>query len=230
MLFSNSLETLPGDIIFGNTPLEQVSSIKFLGVCVDNKLSWKNHINNICKTISRNIGIMNKLKHYLPSSALLTLYSSLISPYLNYGILAWGNTHQTLLDKLLLLQKKALRVVFNLHARAHTDILFFENNILKIKDLHSFQLGQFMYNLNTNSLPKIFNDLFFTNEHVHNYPTRQSREFHLPLLRTILAQNTFVFTGPRYWNNLDHSFKGAKTLVSFKYILRKHLLKSYKPQ
>ena len=141
-----------------------------------------------------------------------------------------GNTHQTLLDKLLLLQKKALRVVFNLHARAHTDILFFESNILKINDLHSFQLGQFMYNLNTNSLPTIFNDLFSTNEHVHNYPTRQSREFHLPLLRTILAQNTFVFTGPRYWNNLDQSIKDAKTFVSFKYLLRKHLLKSYKPQ
>ena len=230
MLFSNSLETLPGDIIFGNSPLEQVSSIQFLGVCVDNKLSWKNHINNISKTISRNIGVMYKLKQYLPSSALLTLYSSLISPYLNYGILAWGNTHQTFLDKLLLLQKKALRVVFNLHARAHTDILFFENNILKINDLHLFQLGQFMYNFNTNSLPIIFNDLFSTNEHVHNYPTRQSREFHLPLLRTILAQNTFVFTGPRYWNNLDQSIKDAKTFVSFKYLLRKHLLKSYKPQ
>ena len=158
MLFSNSLDTLPGNVIFDTTPLDEVSSIKVLGVCVDNKLSWKCHINDICKTISRNIAVMNKLKYFLPSSALKMLYSSLILPYLNYGILAWGNTYQKCLDKLFLLQKKALRIVFNLHTRAHTDALFFHHNILKLKDLYYFQLDQFMFNYNNNHLPKIFHD------------------------------------------------------------------------
>ena len=135
MLFSNSLETLPGNIDFDDTPLEEVTSIKFLGLYVDNKLTWKYHINTICKTMSRNIGVINKLKLYLLSSILVMLYSSLILPYLNYGILVWGNTHQSLLDKLLLLQKKSLRIIFNLHTRAHTDDLFFNNKILKIKDI-----------------------------------------------------------------------------------------------
>ena len=94
MLFSNSLETLPGDIVFDDTPLEKVLFIKFLGIWVDNKLSWKYHINNICTIISRNIGIINKIKYYLPSSVLVILYSSLILPYLNYGILSWGNSHK----------------------------------------------------------------------------------------------------------------------------------------
>ena len=73
MLFSNSLDSLPGNVTFDTTILDEVSSITFLGVCVDNKLSWKCHINNICKTISRNIGVMNKLKYCLPTSALKTL-------------------------------------------------------------------------------------------------------------------------------------------------------------
>ena len=113
------------------------------------------------------------------------------------------------------------------HARAHTDTLFFDNKILKIKDLYCFQLGEFMYNYNSKSLPNIFNDLFHRNNHIHNYPTRRSGEFHLLLLRTIHAQNTFIFTGPRLWNNLDHNIKGAKSLMSFKYWLRKHLLEPY---
>ena len=188
MLFSNSLETLPGDIVFDDTPLEKVIFIKFLGIWVDNKLSWKYHINNICTIISRNIGIINKIKYYLPSSVLVILYSSLILPYLNYGILAWGNSHQTLLDKLLLLQKKSLRIIFHLHPRAHTDSLFYENKILKINDLHTFQLGQFMFNYNNNNLPNVFQDIFFRNNRVHNYPTRRSNEFHLPLLRTLHCQ------------------------------------------
>ena len=227
MLFSNSLDSLPGNVTFDTTILDEVSSITFLGVCVDNKLSWKCHINNICKTISRNIGVMNKLKYCLPTSALKTLYSSLILPYLNYGVLAWGNTYQTCLDKLFLLQKKALRIVFNLHIRAHTDALFLEHNILKLKDLYSFQLGQFMFKYNNNHLPKIFNNSFHRNSHVHKYPTRRSNEFHLPLLRTVLAQNTFVYTGPRLWNNLDNCLKESPKFITFKYKLRKHLLSTY---
>ena len=105
MVFSNSLENLPGEITIDTIALEQVNEIKFLGITLDSKLTWKHHINNISKTISRNIGIINKLKLYLPSSTLLMLYSTLVLPYLNYGILVWGNTHQFLLDKLLLLQE-----------------------------------------------------------------------------------------------------------------------------
>ena len=81
MLFSNTIDTLPTNIIFDDTPLENVSDIKFLGVTVDNRLSWKPHISNICKTISRNIGVIYRLKFHIPSSSLITLYSSLILPW-----------------------------------------------------------------------------------------------------------------------------------------------------
>ena len=112
MLFSNSEDKLPMDIVFDDTPLEVVSCITFLGITVDNKLSWIYHIDHTCKIISRNIGIINKLKFHFPTSSLLMLYSSLILPYLNYGILAMGNTQQTLFNTFLL-QKKSLRIIYN---------------------------------------------------------------------------------------------------------------------
>ena len=141
MLFSKSLETLPINIMFDDTPLEQVSSTKFLGIVVDDKLSWKPHVDKICKLISRNIGIINRLKTQLPLNSLLMLYTSLISPYLHYGLLVWGNANQTLLDRILLLQKKALRIIHDSPARAHTDPIFIENKLLKIRDLYTYQLG-----------------------------------------------------------------------------------------
>ena len=228
MIFSNSLEKLPDDIFVDTTALEQVSNIKFLGVNVDNKLTWKHHISTITKTISRNIGVINKLKFCLPSSNLLMLYSTLVLPYINYGILVWGNTHQYLLEKILLLQKKCLRIIFNLNPLAHTDELFFENKILKVNEIYSFQLGQFMFKFNNKKAPQIFDNIFHRNDTVHNYPTRRSNEFHLPLLRTILAQNTFVYTGPKFWNGLDHTTTDSNTICSFKYKLKKSLLSSYK--
>ena len=140
MLFSNSLDSLPSDIIFDNTPLKHVPLTKFLGTTVDDKLSWKPHIDNICKIISRNIGVINRLKLYLPQSSLFMLCSSLILPYLNYGLLVWGNTHHTLLERVVLLQKRVIHIICNAPIRSHTDPLFFLNNILKIKDLYLFSL------------------------------------------------------------------------------------------
>ena len=167
----------------------------FVGVTVDQKLSWRNHIDNICKIISRNIGIIYKVKTCLPLNSLIMLYSSMILPYLNYGLLVWGNTHQTLLDKVFLLQKKIIRIICNSPFHSHTDALFFDNKILKVKDLYFFQLGQFMYNYNNNMLPSVFQEMFFKNSSVHNYPTRHSDDFHLPLLRTLSAQKTFIYEG-----------------------------------
>ena len=90
ILFSNSLTSLPTDIILDNTPLEQVSHTTFLGVVVDSKLSWKLHVENICKTISRNVGIINRLKSHLPQRSLLMLYSSLILTILKLWTSALG--------------------------------------------------------------------------------------------------------------------------------------------
>ena len=122
--------------------------------------------------------------------------------------------------------KKSLRTICNTAARSHTDPLFFKHKILKVKDIYSFQLGQFMYKYNNNSLPDIFNSIFLKNQSFHNYPTRQSNQFHLPRLRTLLAQNTFLYTGPKFWNSLDADIKNARSLSSFKYKLKFLLLKS----
>ena len=64
MSFSNSLDRLPTSITLDGTVLEIVSSTKFLGLTIDNKLSWKPHIGSVCRTISQNIGVINKVKYY----------------------------------------------------------------------------------------------------------------------------------------------------------------------
>ena len=78
------------DIILDKTKLKRVDKTKFLGVTIDENLSWKNHIDGITKTISRNIGMINKLKFIIPECILHTLYCTLVLPYINYGILIWG--------------------------------------------------------------------------------------------------------------------------------------------
>ena len=65
------------------------------------------------------------------------------------------------------------------------------------------------------------------NRSFHDYPTRRSNEFHLPLFRTLLAKKSFMYDGPRFWNSLSESIKNSPSLNSFKKNLNTFLLKSY---
>ena len=132
MVYSNTLTNLPNQITFDGIVVTEVTSTKFFGVTIDKKLCCNVHIDKICKTISRNIGIITKLRYVLPSANLIMLYSTLIIPYLNYGILAWGNACTTLLNRLFLLQKKILRIIGNTGPRSHTNNLFSQNKILPV--------------------------------------------------------------------------------------------------
>ena len=90
--------------------LDNKECVKYLGVLIDSHLSWRNHIDYISTKLSKTIGLFAKLRHSVPQHTLITLYWSLIHPYLNYGIIAWRQA--SLLNKLLLLQKRVLRFIF----------------------------------------------------------------------------------------------------------------------
>ena len=182
-----SLEQI--DITLDDTLLERVKCTKFLGVLIDECLTWKNHIDCICKTISRNIGVMNKLKHFVPDRILHTLYCTLVLPYLNYGILLWGNTCKSYLDKLIKLQKWAIRTISNSHYRSHTGPLFSKHDILTLNDMFNLELGVFMFKYSSNELPNVFNDFFMKRSDIHNYPTRHAHDLNLTITKNISLIN-----------------------------------------
>ena len=93
-------------IEINNLKIDRVSHFDFLGIILDENLNWKDHINKISTKISRVIGILCKMKNFMPPFILKTLYNSLIMPHLTYGILIWGsNTYY-----LFKLQKKLLEL------------------------------------------------------------------------------------------------------------------------
>ena len=97
---SNDKSDVPNtSVILDGTKLSRVKTTKFLGLTIDENLTWKYHIDNITKTISCNIGVMNKIKQFVPERILYSSYCSLILPYINYGILVWGSTCKTYIDK-----------------------------------------------------------------------------------------------------------------------------------
>ena len=90
-------------IKINNKVIDQKEYIKYLGVLMDSTLSWKFHISNISRKISRSIGIMYKLRLFLPLKVLKDVYYSLIYSHIIYAIEVWGSAFKTELNKILIL-------------------------------------------------------------------------------------------------------------------------------
>ena len=100
---------------------------------IDKHLNWSMHLNKLATKLAQNIGILCKLKHFLPSYILKTIYCSLVLPHLQYCTLIWANTYSTKLNKIRMLQKKAVRIINNSDYLAHSEPLFKQNILLKIE-------------------------------------------------------------------------------------------------
>ena len=91
-------------LLLNEYEIKREHNTKFLGVMIDEQLTWKNHICKIAKTV----GILCKVRHFIEKDLLLILYYSLIYPHLIYGNIVWGNNYKTRLDSLIKIQKKVL--------------------------------------------------------------------------------------------------------------------------
>ena len=97
--------------MINDTHLKDEQSIKYLGIMIDTNLNWKPKIHHIVKKIKRSIGLLLKIRHYVMEKLLVSLYYSLIYPYLTYGIVAWGHTYESTLNPIFLLQNKIVRII-----------------------------------------------------------------------------------------------------------------------
>ena len=174
-------------IILNGAHLKQVRSTKFLGIHIDENLSWKSHIDVITAKISKNIGVMNRLKYVLPSSILLTLYNSFVLPYLNYSILTWESPTPKC-NKLLTLQKRAVRTISKTGLHEHSGTRFANLKILKFSDLYHLNLGKFMYKHMNHVLPACFDSCFTLTSNIHSHNTRSTtkKNLHVSYSRTTI--------------------------------------------
>ena len=95
--------------------IQQVSTVKYLGVTFDANLTWKNHIDELCLKLSKTVGVVSKLRYYVNIDELKILYNSLIYPFFTYGVHIWGLTYPTYLNPLTTLQKHLVRIMTSLN-------------------------------------------------------------------------------------------------------------------
>ena len=216
MVFGSKCNGLNNSLKIGGKTLKQVHSTSFLGVHIDDKLTWKKHIEHVNIKVCKSIGILKKLCNTLSKSSLIKLYKCLVLPHINYCNIVWGATHKTSLSNLFISQKKAIKIALHLPKRTPTNLLFERAKLNTINGINKIQTSIFMFKYKFNLLPCGFEGKYTYNSDVHQYHTRQSRCFHLPKISSNRSKMSLYFRGPNLWNMLPQSIQEIPSLQHFK--------------
>ena len=179
-------------------------------------MQWHQHINYISSKISKSLYLLRKVKNIIPKSSLKLLYHGYTQSVMNYGILIWGPMcNKNVFNRIVKLQKKAIRIIAGASYNAQTKPLFQELKILTVDNLVELELGKFIYKFVKKILPNPIIYLFETNDQHHNYNTRSGKFPRVAKHKTAIFNKSFLCKGPTLWNNLDNSIRSAKSLKSF---------------
>jgi len=147
-------------VIINNHSISPEDKLKYLGVLLDNKLSWKPHVQKVKTQLSRACGVLNKLKHYTTQSVLKVVYNSLFHPHLNYSILNWGRALNTTIQPLIKLQNKAIKTIKLTNTKSLEEP-FQHLNILSLPKFYTLSVGKFMHSYHNKLLPNHFDNISF---------------------------------------------------------------------
>ena len=204
--------------------IEQVDEIKYLGVYLDNKLNWHKHIENLCTKLSRTAGVMYKFRKRFPLKVKLLIYNSLVASCLNYGIMCWGTSQSTLINKLQSMQNKVIRYMTNIPQSIRVEQKFKQLNILNIRELFFIETSKFMHKLSKKTLPGVFDECFMNIDHSHDTRSRVRTQYILPNPNTNLGKKSFKFFGIKIWSKLDQTTKSITNNKSFSTHLKKYII------
>ena len=207
------------ELSIDNVPIEKVSSVKSLGIYVDENLTWYLHVDKLCKKIASAIGAIKRVKPFVPQSTLLSIYNSLVQPHFDYCSLVWGNCGKTLSNKLQKLQNRAARVITSSSYDADVNSLF---DKLSWKDLNSqrqIQKALMVFKSLNGLVPEYLTSKFVT-RNVSNYALRDSaNKLVVPFPRTNYMKNSFSYSGATLWNSLHRKIRESSSIDQFKRLL-----------
>ena len=203
------------NVKINNITLERVSSIQFLGVYIDDKLNWKSHIKYVNSKLSKCISIIYRASFLVSKYALRMLYCALFLPYIMYCCEIWGNTYRTNIESTILLQKKCIRIVCGKGRLDHTNMLFYDQKLLKFINVIELKTAILMYKAYNYILPDTL-QYYFELDNNNYYNTRKTFIYKEKFTRTVLKTMCISILGVKLWNNLHPNIRNSNSIFIFK--------------
>ena len=180
--------------------IKRENSLKFLGVMINENITWKTHVKLVENKISKRIGIVFKASLSLNSKSLLRIYFALVHPYIDYAIenIAWASTKKSFLKGILGKQKQAARLMSS-DITIPLRLLIKELNILNVCQINILQHLLFMFIVKNSIIPRAFNQVFPLIDHL--YPTQFfDNSFKICHFNLKLTHFAIGFRGTTMWN------------------------------
>ena len=212
----NKVCNLP--ISINNVSVPRVSNQKCLGVILDEKLSWENHIDMICKKVGAGIAVIKRVKPFIPKENLQALYNAIVQPYFDYCCPLWDNCGKVLKEKLQKYQSRAARVITGATFDIRTADVFLTLGWENLDTRRDYLKSIFIYKILNNLTTPNLNGLFTrTSDRSIPYSLRQSdTNLVLPIPKSEFKKRSFQYSASHHWNALPYQAKKAKTITSFK--------------
>ena len=213
-------------VIDGNI-IPFTTNTMFLGINIDNNLSWKAHINYIAAKISKGVGVLSRLIKELSYNILILIYNTILLPYLTYCCITLGFTYQTYINKIFTIQKKAICIITHSPFQCHSSPLFKKTNNLNIFQIIEYYASIFMFQKLSSTVPNVFQQNRFLSYSYHTYETRNNLSITTPLFKLQFSKKSILDHGTKILNNLSQEVISITNKSIFKKIIRKKLINEH---
>jgi hypothetical protein len=212
---SGTVPSAPFDkLIVGNNVINEIESTKYLGVVIDNKLSWAEHVKHLISKLSSILGIMYRLKYILPLNCKRNIFNSLVYPNLIYCVEVYANTTKFILNPLIIKCNNLLRVMQNKPRKTHAKDLYSSFNTLPVNLLYQLFTMKMIHrcHYDSSNVPVAIKCLFTPGTMLHGHNTRTKHNF---ILRNDTCHSSISYYGPALWNKLPTSLQSNSSLFHF---------------
>ena len=227
MITTNKKINYNFNIKIDNHPILEAQEVKYLGVTIDKKLTWKSHLSNVVTKVSRGSYALSRLRHFVNMETLRKVYHALVHPHLQYCLMSWGTAAITNFNKLFVKQKIILKLMtFNIF-NTPSNPIFLQLNLLKLPDMYKLKIAISTYNsTNTNNQN---NNNIVPLDSIHNYGTRsrQRGDLFVPSVRTTKGQRSFTYQSSIIWNNIPLNIRKSTSVQIFKNKFKQYLISQY---
>lgn len=211
------------NICIDNIVIERVGGIKYLGLHIDENLSWNTHINKIKNNIRPITFAIRRLRYCLTKEALWNIYHAYVVTHLNYLSPIWSNTTQGRIGELKVLQNRILRIIYGYSTLSASNLLY-NAAIFPVEKLILFQTCMLIFKIKNNQIKHNFEITYRSD--THNHYTRRLSHINLPFNNTNLGQNSAINRGFIEYNKLPSHIKEETSISKFKKLI-KELIFSY---
>ncbi len=202
--------------------LEQVEHMKYLGVILDNYLTFDQHVEYIHGKAVKKLGIVRKAREFLDRGTSVKLYQSLVLPHMDYCDIVYSCTSEANLQKLQKIQNCACRILLRCDRRAHVKEMHKHLNFLDLKQRRELHLSTECYKQVNNSSSSLHK--FFKLKSTRSTRTGESK-YEVPNLRTMMGRRCFSYRGPAHWNSVSEDLKNSESINAYKNTYLKKLMR-----